>query len=108
VVTAVYAASADFWRHGQRYTVCLPQEYGTLNAESFPEERILELYRLKWQVELAFKRLKSIMQLGQLPKTDPESCRAWLYGKRLYALLCYAIVDKGRFFPHGGYLLKVS
>ena len=46
------------------------------------------------------------MQLGQLPKTDPESCRAWLYGKMLYALLCYAIVDKGRSFPHGGIYSK--
>ena len=47
------------------------------------------------------QRLKSIMQLGQLLKTDPESCRAWLYGKMLYALLRYAIVGKGRFSPWG-------
>ncbi len=80
----------------------------SLDAETFSAERILELYRLRWQVELAFKRLKSIMQLGQLPKTDPESCRAWLYGKMLYALLCYAIVDKGRSFSPWGYLLKIS
>ncbi len=80
----------------------------SLNSDAYPAERILELYRLRWQVELAFKRLKSLMQLGQLPKTDPESCRAWLYGKMLYALLCYAIVVKGRFFPPWGYLLKVS
>lgn len=62
----------------------------SLSIEAFSAEHILELYRLRWQVELAFKRLKSIMQLGQLPKTDPESCRAWLYRKMLYALLCYA------------------
>ena len=80
----------------------------SLNADAFPAERILELYRLRWQVELAFKRLKSIMQLGQLPKSDPESCQAWLYGKMLYALLCYAVVDKGRSFSPWGYLLKVS
>ena len=50
----------------------------SLNSQAFSAQRVLELYRLRWQVELAFKRLKSIMQLGQLPKTDPESCRAWL------------------------------
>ena len=50
----------------------------SLSSWAFSAQRILELYRLRWQVELAFKRLKSIMQLGQLPKTDPESCRAWL------------------------------
>ncbi len=80
----------------------------SLTSGTFPAERILELYRLRWQVELAFKRLKSIMQLGQLPKSDPESCRAWLYGKMLYALLCYAIVDKGRSFSPWGYFLKIS
>ena len=80
----------------------------SLSGQNFSAERVLELYRLRWQVELAFKRLKSIMQLGQLPKTDPESCRAWLYGKMLYALLCYAIVDKGRFFSPWGYLLQIS
>ena len=78
----------------------------SLSADTFSAERVLELYRLRWQVELAFKRLKSIMQRGQLPKNDPESCRAWLYGKMLYALLCYAIVDKGRSFSPWGYLLK--
>ena len=80
----------------------------SLTAASFSAQRVLELYRLRWQVELAFKRLKSIMQLGQLPKTDPESCRSWLYGKMLYALLCYAIVDKGRSFSPWGYLLELS
>ena len=74
----------------------------SLSADAFLSAQVLELYRLRWQVELAFKRLKSIMQLGQLPKTDPESCRAWLYGKMLYALLCYAIVDKGRSFSPWG------
>ena len=80
----------------------------SLNADTFSPEQILELYRLRWRAEIAFKRLKSIMQLGQLPKTDPESCRAWLYGKMLYALLCHAIVDKGRSFSPWGYLLKTS
>ena len=77
---------------------------GTSLREDFSAAQILHIYMLRWQVEIAFKRLKSIMQLGQLPKTDPESCRAWLYGKMLYALLCYAIVDAGRsFFPMGVY-----
>lgn len=79
----------------------------SLYADCYTSEQILELYRMRWQVEIAFKRLKSIMQLGQLPKTDPESCRAWLYGKMLYALLCYAITDKGRSFSPWGYILKI-
>lgn len=68
--------------------------------------RILEVYRMRWQIEIAFKRLKSIMQLGQLPKHDPESCSSWLYGKMVYALLCYCIMDIGRIFSPWGYPLK--
>lgn len=80
---------------------------GTSLQDGFSAAQILNTYKLRWQVEIAFKRLKSIMQLGHLPKTDPESCRAWLYGKMLYALLCYAIVDKGRSFSPWGYVLKI-
>jgi hypothetical protein len=50
-------------------------------------EEVLEWYRIRWQVELAFKRLKSLADLGHLPKHDPSSSRAWLYGKLLIALL---------------------
>jgi len=64
---------------------------------------ILALYRMRWQVELAFKRLKTILGLGHLPKTDLESSKAWLHGKMLVALLTTAIVDKGRFFSPWGY-----
>ncbi len=66
-------------------------------------EEILLLYRLRWQIELAFKRLKSIMGLGHLPKTDPESSKAWLHGKMVVALLTSSIVEKGRSFSPWGY-----
>lgn len=59
----------------------------TVPAEKLADDRILEWYRVRWQVELAFKRLKSLADLGHLPKTDPQSSRAWLYGKLLVALL---------------------
>ena len=67
---------------------------------------ILELYRCRWQVEIAFKRLKGILGLGHLPKTDPQSCRAWLHGKMFVALLAQAIVDEGRLFSPWGYPLS--
>ena len=47
----------------------------------------LRWYRLRWQAELVFKRFKSLAGLGHLPKHDPTSARAWLYGKLLVALL---------------------
>jgi len=56
---------------------------------------ILQLYRMRWQVELAFKRLKTIAQLGHLPKHDEKSSRAWLYGKLFVALLVQKAIRIG-------------
>lgn len=61
--------------------------FTTLAAEEATTEKVLEMYRLRWQIELSFKRLKSIAQLGHLPKYDDRSSRAWLYGKLFLALL---------------------
>jgi len=69
---------------------------------------LLNLYRLRWQIELAFKRLKSIMGLGHLPKYDPHSCRAWLYGKLLTALLVEIMVEHARLFSPWGYPLDAG
>ena len=38
----------------------------SLPAE-IPAEEILACYRLRWQVELVFKRLKSLLQIGNIP-----------------------------------------
>ena len=46
-------------------------------------EAIMEFYRRRWQIELAFKRLKSLLQLGHLKKFDKEGAKAWLQGKLL-------------------------
>jgi hypothetical protein len=70
-----------------------------------PAETILEWYRVRWQIELSFKRLKSLAQLGHLPKHDAQSARAWLYGKLLVALLTQKLVRIGREFSPWGYVL---
>ena len=57
---------------------------------------ILQWYRVRWQVELAFKRLKSLAQLGHLPKVDEQSARAWLYGKLFIALLTEQLIRCGQ------------
>ena len=68
---------------------------------TYSTQRVLEAYRLRWQVELVFKRLKQIAQLGHLPKHDPESAQAWLYGKLLVALLTEKVIQSARPFPPG-------
>ena len=67
----------------------------TTRSIGSPRE-ILELYRMRWQIELAFRRLKSLAQLGHLPKRDDHSSRAWLYGKLLVALLAQKVIRIGR------------
>ena len=77
-----------------------------LEAEAWPANSILELYRCRWQIELAFKRLKSLLQLGHLPKRDIESARAWMQIKLLLALLTEHFAWEARFFSPWGYRLE--
>jgi hypothetical protein len=77
--------------------------FTTLAAES--ASQVLECYRLRWQIELAFKRMKSLAQLGHLPKHDDRSARAWLYGKLLVALLTQKLIRVGRDISPWGYSL---
>lgn len=64
---------------------------------------VLELYRMRWQIELVFKRLKSLAQLGHVPKYDDRSSRAWVYGKLLVALLTQKLIRIGRTISPWGY-----
>ena len=80
--------------------------FTTFPTERFTETEVLEWYRLRWQVELVFKRFKSLAQLGHLPKLDPESAQAWLYGKLLVALLTEKIVRHARTLSPWGYDIK--
>jgi hypothetical protein len=59
----------------------------TVPEQKLGAYEVLEWYRIRWQIELAFKRLKTLAQFGHLPKYDENSSRAWLYGKLLVVLL---------------------
>lgn len=76
--------------------------------KNIPSERILELYRLRWQIELSFKRLKSIFGLGHLPKKDQQSAIAWLQGKLFIAILIQKIIDESQFFSPWGYPISTE
>jgi hypothetical protein len=70
-----------------------------------PAQQILELYRYRWQIELAFKRLKSLLHLGHLKKTDPVGAKAWLQGKLFVATLIETLIAVGERFSPWGYFL---
>jgi hypothetical protein len=66
---------------------------------------VLEFYRYRWQIKLAFKRLKSLLQLGHLNKTDLEGAKAWLQGKLWVAALIEMLIAVGERFSPWGYVV---
>ncbi len=77
--------------------------FTTFPEAGFTAEAVLDWYRLRWQVELVFKRFKSVAQLGHLPKRDGESSRAWLYGKLFAALLTEKLIAHASAVSPWGY-----
>ncbi|MDR0516035.1 MAG: transposase [Fibromonadaceae bacterium] len=61
------------------------------------KDEVLATYRLRWQVENYFKRLKSVLGFGELPKKREKASLAWLNGKMMVALLIETLVA-GSFF----------
>ena len=76
--------------------------FTSLSPTELSAMQALELYRGRWQIELVFKRLKSILQLGHLRKIDPDSTRSWIDGKLFVALLLESLLRQAEsFFPWG-------
>lgn len=78
--------------------------FTTLPDHAANADEVLEGYRLRWQIELTFKRLKSIVQLGHVPKLDDQSSRSWLLGKLFVALLSQKLARLGRTISPWGYV----
>ena len=70
--------------------------------------QVLDLYRARWQIELCFKRFKSLLGLGHLPKRSDASARAWIEGKLLTVLLIERLADEARFFSPWGFGLSAE
>ena len=79
--------------------------FTTLSDAEMKAKQVLEWYRMRWQIELVFKRLKSLLRVGHLPKYDDQSSKAWLYGKLLVALLAEKLIRVGRTISPWGYIL---
>ncbi len=60
----------------------------SLPAQDYPAEEILAVYRLRWLIELAFKRLKSLLNIDAIPTRTDRASRTWLYAHLILALLC--------------------
>jgi len=60
----------------------------SLPSKGYSATAVVAVYRLRWQIELAFKRLKSLLHVDQLPTRTECGSRTWLYAHLILALLC--------------------
>ena len=59
----------------------------SLARDEFSTKDVLALYRLRWRIELGFKRLKSLIGLKTPPGTDQRSAKPYLLAHLLIILL---------------------
>jgi hypothetical protein len=59
----------------------------SLPPGTFPPADVLALYRFRWQIELAFKRMKTLAGLDALAAKKPELARAWIYARLIVFLI---------------------
>jgi hypothetical protein len=62
-------------------------------------DEIISLYRFRWQVEIYFKRLKSIINFGNIPLRREDSIYTWLNGKLMVSLLIEQMISEVSFSP---------
>jgi hypothetical protein len=61
--------------------------FTTTSRGAMPARRCLAAYRLRWQVELLFKRCKSLCGFDRLPNYRDDTIHAWLCAKVLLGLI---------------------
>jgi hypothetical protein len=82
--------------------------FTTVPASALSAAQALEFYRGRWQVELVFKRLKSILGLNHLRKDEDRPATSWIHGKLFVAFLMEALLRYGESFFPWGYPLRAA
>ena len=80
----------------------------TLPSEQLPAAEVLILYRLRWQIEMLFKRLKSLLHLDTLPSRQGPTARSWMLARFLAAALAQQLVDPNGALSPWGYNIHAS
>jgi hypothetical protein len=74
-----------------------------VSAELLSAAQVLETYRFRWQIEMSFKTLKSLLDLDNIPAKDEALARTWLFGKLLGAFLIDDLTNRYVSFSPWGY-----
>ncbi len=80
--------------------------FTTLSRDALDAAGVLELYRSRWQIELVFKRLKQLLQLGHVPHQHPAVARSGIAAKLVASLLLETLYRNARSFSPWGYALS--
>lgn len=73
-----------------------------LDQDALASSQAAELYRVRWQIELLFKRLKGLLDLDELRSREGPSVKAFIYAKLITAFLALRLCDEsGAFSPYG-------
>ena len=74
----------------------------TIPEKAASDTLVTELYRIRWQIELFFKRLKSILNLDVLRAYDPDLAKAYILGKLILAALVFLLTSECEAFSPWG------
>jgi hypothetical protein len=67
--------------------------------EVLSDGEVLELYRFRWQVEMLFRRLKTLLDLRRLPTTDELATRALVYAALILCVLVEELAERAGVSP---------
>jgi len=71
-------------------------------------DSVLQLYRFRWQIEMKFKTIKSLLHLDGIPARTDETLRVWILAKMLVALLIDALIERAESFSPWGYPIPLN
>jgi hypothetical protein len=74
-----------------------------LDSAALPNDEASDLYRMRWQIELLFKRLKSQLGLDDLRSREGPTAKAFIYAKLITAVLALRLSDHEESFSPYGY-----
>lgn len=66
----------------------------SLSRDAYPAADVLALYRLRWRIELAFKRLKSVIGLKAPPGIDERSAKPFVLAHLLMILVLEPLISE--------------
>jgi hypothetical protein len=78
----------------------------TLASKQMPALGILGLYRVRWQIELLFKRLKSLLHMDALPSREGPTAKSWMLARLIAAALAQRLVQPCGPLSPWGYALR--